>query len=216
VIGEIAKTLGWELVVTLLLIVVLVAVTLLSGFMLATLARPAVEALLAYGFACIFYTVALEKTFQTGLIYVSLVGAMIFLVLNVAIVVASSGLFIGKAQKLLRQRFHDKVSFTSQWRFWVLGPIALAWIQSIPIVFIAVAKPAVENFIDWSMKSGEPADIDWSTLLTSGPLVLVIGFLLVWLCWGLGPLLFLARYPTKLPPVAPSPAPARVPAASYA
>ncbi len=80
----------------------------------------------------------------------------------------------------------------------MLGPLALIWVQVVPLIFISVAQPAVEHLIEWIMKrSGDISQVSWPTLLGSGPLVLVVGFLLFWLAWGLEPLLFIARFPAK-------------------
>lgn len=197
VVKEVFFTLLKEVLVTLLVIVVLIFSTLVAGVLLATLAKPAVEALLGYAITAILY-VLLAKDFSTTWVYVSLVGSIAFLVLNVAIVLVSSGMFVGKAQKLLRLKMHEKVPLRSQWKFWVLGPLALIWVQVVPLIFISVAQPAVEHLIEWIMKrSGDISQVSWPTLLGSGPLVLVVGFLLFWLAWGLEPLLFIARFPAK-------------------
>jgi hypothetical protein len=178
---------------------VLVTVTLFSGVSLAQLVEPAVEALLAYAFASIFYVMSLTKGFSTTWIYLSLGGAMMFLALNVASVVLSSGMYVGKAQKLLRARFHDKMSFRSQWKFWVFGTLAVVWLQLTPLLFIEIAKPAAEKLIEYSVGSGDTSHLNWPMLLSSGPLLLGVGFFLFWLCWGLKPLLFIARFPVKAP-----------------
>lgn len=199
VVKEVFFTLLKEIVITLLVIVVLLFVTVLSGVMLSTLARPAVEALLGYVFVCIFYVLA-AKSVSMGWIYVSLVGCIAFLVLNILIVLLCSGSFVGKAQKLLRLRFHERVPLRTQWKFWLLGPIALVWVELVPLLFALVAQPALEHLTEWTMKGKTLADVSWPALLGSGPLILVFGFLLLWLCWGLKPFLFIARFPAKAPP----------------
>jgi hypothetical protein len=199
VVKEVMLTLGREILVTLIVIVALVVVTIFAGMTLTWIAKPAVEALLSYAIVCILYAVLLTKGFSTTWVYVSLIGSIAFLVLNVGIVLVSSGMFVGKAQKLLRLAFHEKVSLLSQWKFWLLGPIALAWVQLVPLIFIEVAQPAVENLIEWTMKGKELGDVSWPALLGSGPLILSLGFLVFWAFWGLKPLLFIAKYPAKAP-----------------
>ena len=69
-----------------------------------------------------------------------------------------------------------------------------------------LSHPNIVAVYDLILEAGVPYLVmeliegdDLQTLLTSGPLILVVSFLLFFLCWGLKPFLFIARYPAKPP-----------------
>lgn len=189
-VGTVARQVGRELLATLALLGVLVAVMSLSGALLGLVVRPATEAFLGYFFAGLVYVQLPDMS--TGVLYLSLGATVVFLVLNIAAVLASGFLYLSKSQRLFRLRFHERTPLRAHGRFWKWGTASLVWAQALPFVFILVAQPAVEALITSQTAGG---DVRWGLLMSSGPLILVAGYLLVyWLARGLEALGFLARY----------------------
>jgi hypothetical protein len=191
VVKDVFRTVGRELLATLCLIGALVVVTIFSGIMLSLAVEPAIEAFLAYVFTSVIYTMAAPE-FSKFAVYTSVTGALLFLVLNVAIVLVANVLFLGKMQKIFKRRFHDKVPVGAHKRFWGWGSLSLVWAHVLPVVFVAIAQEGIGKLVD-SMTSGE--DISWTALLVSGPAILVFGFILVfWAARGLKAIAFIMKY----------------------
>ena len=184
-----------ELLATLGVIGTLVLVSLVSGVCLSLAVRPAVQTLLDYLFAAVLY-IQVPNASGTTLL-VSLSGAILFALLNVAVILAASSLFVGKVQKILQQRFHDQVPLGRHARFWIWGPLSLLLVLLLPFAFSEVAKPLVEGPITGMFLKGN--EVEWSGYFLSGPLLFVFGFLFVfWAARGLKALMFLKRYPALL------------------
>lgn len=191
VVKEVFRTVGRELLATLCLIGTLVVVTVISGVMLTLAVEPAIEAFLAYVFTALMYTIAAPE-FSKFAVYASVMGALMFLVLNVAAVLVTNVLFLGKAQKIFKRRFHERVPLSAHRRFWGWGSISLLWAQVLPILFVAGAREGIGALID-ALTKGD--DIPWSAVLLSGPAILVFGFVVVyWAARGLKAVSFLMKY----------------------
>lgn len=191
VVKEVFRTVGRELLATLCLIGVLVVVTIVSGIMLTLAVEPAIEAFLAYVFTALMYTIA-SPEFSKFAVYASVMGALMFLVLNVAAVLVTNVLFLGKAQKIFKRRFHERVPLSAHRRFWGWGSLSLVWAQVLPILFVAAAREGIGALID-TLTEGD--DIPWSAVLLSGPAILVFGFVVVfWAARGLKATSFILKY----------------------
>ena len=191
VVKEVFRTIGRELLATLCLVGVLVVVTIFSGIMLSLAVEPAIEAFLAYVFTSVIYTMAVPE-FSKLAVYLSVMGALLFLVLNVAIVLVANVLFLGKVQKIFRRKFHDKVAVSAHRRFWSVATLSLVWAHVLPVVFVAIAQAGIGELVD-AMTEGE--DVHWTALLVSGPAILVLGFVLVfWAARGLRAIGFILKY----------------------
>ena len=165
VVKDVFRTIGREFLATLCLIGALVVVTIFSGIMLSLAVEPAIEAFLAYVFTSVIYTMAAPE-FSKFAVYMSVMGALLFLVLNVAIVLVANVLFFGKVQKIFKRKFHDQVPVGAHKRFWGWGSLSLVWAHVLPVVFVAIAQEGIGKLVD-SMTSGP--DINWTALLVSGP-----------------------------------------------
>lgn len=204
VVKEAFRKVWRELLATLCLIVLLVAVTLLSGELLALAVRPAVENFLNAFFVDVIYVQTPNAS--TGLIFGSLVGTVIFLVLNVMVVLLSTGFFLGKAHKIFQQRFQEKVPLSAHKKFWGWGTLSLLWAQIFPVVFVLGAEPLVEKLLEKGFAKEEP---NWSVILLGGSAVFVVGFLVsFWALRGLKGLAFLKKYDLKAAKEASIPPPA--------
>jgi hypothetical protein len=191
VVGATLRRVGRELLVTLGVMLVLVFVLLFAGLLMAEAIRPAMEAFLAYLMASFIYLQTVEGA-STGVVMTSLVGTVLFLLLDLVVVIAAAALFVGKVHKILQRRLHDREPLRAHGRFWRWGLLSLAWVLAFPLLYILGAQPAVGELIEVLTKGDE---IPWGLLLTSGPVVLVLGFvLLLWAARGLKALAFLAKY----------------------
>jgi len=191
VVRDVFRSIGREFLATLCLIGALVVVTIFSGIMLSLAVEPAIEAFLAYVFTSVIYTVAAPE-FSKLAVYASVMGALLFLVLNVAIVLVANVLFLGKVQKIFKRKFHEEVPLGAHERFWGWGSLSLVWAQALPVIFVALAQEGIGKLID-AMTKGD--DLPWASLLVSGPAILVFGFVLVfWAARGLKAITFILKY----------------------
>ncbi len=190
VVKEAFRKVGRELLATLCLIVLLAVVTLLSGELLALAVRPAVENFLNTFFVDVIYVQTPGAS--SGLIFGSLAGTVVFLVLNVMVVLLSTGFFLGKAHKIFQQRFQEKVPLSAHKKFWGWGTLALLWAQVFPVAFVLGAEPLVEKLLEKGFGKEEP---NWTLVLLGGSGVFVVGFLFCfWAFRGLKGLAFLKKY----------------------
>jgi hypothetical protein len=179
VLASSMKRIGREMLATLALIGVLIAVTLVSSSLLSGAVHPAVGLLIEYLCQCIYY-VQLAPGASSRIILLSLGGVILFLVLNLGILIASATLFLGKTQKIFQQRFQDGVPLGKHKKFFLWGILALVWAQVFPTLFVYAADPVVDRLLDPPQKGEE---IPWTLLLVSGPLAVVVLFL--FLAWAL-------------------------------
>lgn len=197
VVKEAFRKVGRELLATLCLIVLLAVVTLLSGELLALAVRPAVENFLNTFFVDVIYVQTPGAS--SGLIFGSLAGTVVFLVLNVMVVLVSTGFFLGKAHKIFQQRFHDKVPLAHK-KFWGWGTLALLWAQVFPVVFVLGAEPLVEKLLEKGFGKLHQTRT-WTLILLGGSGVFVLGFVLCfWAFRGLKGLAFLKKQPSATGP----------------
>ncbi|MFN3198292.1 MAG: hypothetical protein ACE366_07710 [Bradymonadia bacterium] len=173
-----------------MLLLLLIFIMIFSSAFLSVAVEPAIEAFMAYTFVGYFY-VAVDAEASTGVIYGSLGGALAFVLLNVVAIFVTTLMFLGKAQKIFRAKYHEKVPFKAQ-KFWKWGFISLLWAFILPPIYISFAQPAVEALID-SQTSGD--DISFSSLLLTGPLILTLGFIVFfWLVRGLKAMMFIIKF----------------------
>ena len=121
---------------------------------------------------------------------------ILFLVLNLAVVIASMSIFLGKAQKIFQRRFNDGTPIGAHAEFWRWGVPALLVAQLLPCLFIVVSDWGLDKLDEKLVGNAtDPALVPWGTIMLVGPLVLVGGFLLVfWAGRGLKAIKFLAKY----------------------
>src|SRR5262249_39544495 len=145
-----------------------------------------------YVFTSLLYTVA-SPEFSKFVVYMSVMGALLFLVLNIAVVLVTNVLFLGKMQKIFKRRFHDKVPLGMHKRFFGWGVLSLVWAQVLPLVFVAIAQEGVGKLIDKLTDGASPdAPPPWAAILLSGPAILVFGFIVVfWAARGLKAITFI-------------------------
>jgi hypothetical protein len=194
---------GREVVAALGLIAFLIIVTLMSAEAMALAVKPAVKCFLDMFFLNIIFIQTPE--FSSGLLYGSLGSVVFFLVLNLAIVIVSSALYLGKTHKIFQARMHDKVPLGKHKKFWLWGTLGLVFVQFFPFLFMLGGEPLV----DWMVEKGFAKDNpNWSMGLLYGPLIISIGFLvLLWAARGFKALKFILKYPPS--GVEPPPKPAK-------
>lgn len=197
VVGMVGKRIGNELLATLCVAGLAVVVSLVSGFIEARLVAPAMDTFVMQLLVDMQY-VFVEPKASTAYVYVSMGCVVAFLVLNIAVVVLSGAFFIGKAQKVLRLRFHDAVPLSEHKKFWIWGPLGLLWALLLPYLVIMAVLPLAE----WIVDSGTTGEFAWGRVLVAGPLALVLGFIVLFFAGqGLRGMLFSMKH--KVPKPAP-------------
>jgi hypothetical protein len=175
------------------LIAFLVLVTEVSETVLSISMYPAVNEFLDYFFMNLIY-VQEDAHASGGLILGSLGGTLGFLILNIAVVTLSGAFYLGKIHKIFQARFHDRVPLKAHASFWKWGSAAALWTLVFPLIYIEVAE-RITHVLE---KSAEEKDPSWTFLLLSGPVLLVLGFLVAfWAARGLKGMGFLLKYNVK-------------------
>ncbi|HUJ57592.1 MAG TPA: hypothetical protein VLX92_03855 [Kofleriaceae bacterium] len=199
VVKRALRRVGGELVATVCTLAVLVVLTLLAGLILGRVVGPALDALIGYFTLGVMYLQYVSGASST-LVFVMLASVILFLVLNLAAVIVSMTLYLGKAQKIFQRRFHDGVPLREHARFWKLGTLCVLVAQLVPWLYIAIAEWGIDKIDDkLTANVGDASQVPWTAIMLIGPLVLVIGFVVFF--WGtraLRAVVFLARY--KVPP----------------
>ncbi len=193
---SLARVFG-ELKATICTIGVLVGLTLLSGFLLGQIVKPAIMALLEY-FALAVSYLQFAHGASSGLVFLTLFGVVLFLVLNLASLILSMAFFLGKSQKIFQARFNDGTPLASHARFWKWGIPSVLLVQVFPLVFVLIAGKVLA-WIESSRDGLFDADqVPWSKIMLAGPIFLVGGFLVMfWAVRGMKALKFLATYKAK-------------------
>ncbi len=199
VAGEVARatlrSVWHELKATLCVIVVLLTVMFLAGIILGYVLVPAVEIFIAYLVVSLVYLQVADQASSFWIIF-SLMGSIVFLLLNLVVVLVSSALFLAKAQKIFQRRFREGIPLRSHARFWKWGTAGLLWSQLLPLLYVTASVPAIGWLVERSVDEGS-----WELVLGLGPALFVITFMLAfWLAQGFRALAFLKKYD----PVAPA------------
>lgn len=174
---------------------VLIGLTLLAAFLLGFVLEPAIEIFMAY-LALAFFYIQVDAAASSFWILFSLMGSILFLVLNLAVIVATTIFFLAKSQKIFQQRFRSGVPLRAHRRFWQWGILSAVWTQVLPVLYIAVAVKAIGWFVEKSVERflGQP-EPNWAFVLATGPAMFLVTFLLIfWIGRGFSALRFLARY----------------------
>jgi len=174
---------------------VLIGLTLLATYLLGFVLEPAIEIFMAY-LALAFYYIQVDPAASSFWILFSLMGTILFLVLNLAVIVTTTILFLARSQTIFQQRFRAGVPLRAHRRFWRWGIPGAVWTQVLPVLYIAVAVKAIGWFVEKSVdKFLARPDPNWPFVLSTGPALFLVTFLLIfWIGRGLSALHFLATY----------------------
>ncbi len=191
------KRVGGEMLATVCTVGVLLVLSLIGALILGEVVRPALYAILEFfGTAVVYLTV--QQDASTGLIFVSLFGVILFLVMNLAVIIIAMSVFLGKAQKIFQRRFHDRLPLSAHGKFWKWGTASVLFAQLLPLGYMVLGGWVLEKIETHLI--GDGTDINWTAVMLVGPAILVIGFAVVfWAARGGKALKFLIGY--KVPPV---------------
>jgi hypothetical protein len=195
VVAGALRRVGGELLATLCTLGVLVVLTLIAGAILGRVVGPALDALIGYFSLGVTYLQFVHGA-SSGLVFLMLFSVILFLVLNLAAVIASMSLFLGKAQKIFQRRFNEGVPVRAHARFWKWGIPAVLVGQVVPWLYLLVAERVLEKIND-KLTDGvtDASQISWSAIMLVGPLFLIVGFLaMFWAARGIKSIMFLAKY----------------------
>jgi len=174
---------------------VLMLLTLVAAFLLGHVLQPAIEIFMAYLAICFMY-VQIAPDASSFWILFSLMGSIMFLVLNLAVIILSTAFFLGKCQKIFQKRFREGVPLAAHGRFWKWGVASALWAQLLPVLYILASVPAIGWFVEKSVdRFLNETTQNWAFILGTGPAMFIVTFLLVfWVGRGVSALGFLARY----------------------
>jgi hypothetical protein len=194
-----------ELLATACTIGVLAGLTLLSAFVLGEVCGPALHLLLGYFSLAVSYLQFVEGA-SSGLVFLTLFGVIMFLVLNLASLILSMSFFLGKSQKIFQQKFNEHVPVKTHKRFFAWGIPSVLLVQLFPWVYALVSGAIIEAINNYLLGGVTDADqVGWTKLMLAGPLCLVIVFVLAfWAARGIKAIGFLQSY--KVVQKAPKPA----------
>jgi hypothetical protein len=184
-----------EMLATVCTIGVLVALTLISGFVLGRIVGPALDTLLDYFSRAVMYLQFVPDASSTR-VFIALVGVIMFLALNLVALIVSMSFFLGKCQKIFQARFSANMPVGSHARFFRAGIPSVLLVQALPWLFAVIADVVLHK-LDESAFEGvtAAAQVPWARVLLVGPLVLVAGFLIFfWAARGLTAMRFLQSY----------------------
>lgn len=177
---------------------VLLVMALIASVLLGFVLQPVLEIFISYLTLSLLY-IQLSPAASPFWVMLSLLGCLMFLVLNLAVVVATSAFFLGKAQQIFQGKFRHGVRLGAHARFWKWGSLGALWTLVLPALYIVVAEKGIGWFVEKSMdKFLNPEDLggsNWAFLLASGPALFLATFGLVfWAARGFGALKLLATY----------------------
>ena len=174
---------------------VLMAMTLVAAFLLGYVLQPAIEIFMAY-LAVSFLYVQIAPDASSFWILFSLMGSIMFLVLNLAIMILTTAFFLAKCQKIFQKRFREGIPLAAHGRFWKWGVLSALWAQVLPVLYILASVPAIGWFVEKSVERFlNETTQNWAFILGTGPAMFIVTFLLVfWIGRGISALGFLARY----------------------
>ena len=205
VVKRALRRVGGELVATLCTLGILVLLTMLAGTIMARVVMPAIDLLIQYFGLAVLYLKSVEGA-KSGLVFLMLFAVILFLVLNLAAVIVSMSMYLGKAQKIFQRKFNDGVPVREHGRFWKWGTISLLAAQVLPWLYMVGAGWLLDKINDKLTSNVTAVDnIPWRSIMLIGPLFLVVGFTTVfWAARGIKAIVFIAKYKVPAPAARPA------------
>lgn len=195
-IGIVFKRVFNEVVATLGTVGVLFVITLINAFALSFVAYPAMSMFVVELMATLQY-VFVEPGASKAFVYIALTGVFVFLLLAIVSIVASSTLYIGKIQAILRGKLNQGIPLSTHKKFFTWQSLAVLWCIALPMG-VLVGMSRLADYLAEKGTSGEK--FDWSMALLPAPLGLVLGFLVIFVAaFGLKALLSIAKYKVVAP-----------------
>ncbi len=190
-----------EVLATLCTIGVLTALTFASTFILGRIVQPALDVLLGYFSLAVSYLQFVEGA-SSGVVFLTLFSVVLFLSLNLATLVLSVTLFLGKCQKIFQARWTRDMPVAEHKRFFVWGVPAVLFVQLFPLAFVVVAEKALDTINGSLLANIQDADqVPWTKVMLAGPILLVVAYALIfWGARGFKAIAFLFTY--KVTPTA--------------
>ncbi|MBA3539552.1 MAG: hypothetical protein H0T79_07970 [Deltaproteobacteria bacterium] len=192
-----------ELFATICTIGVLTVLTIVSAIVLGQIVGPTLDVLLGYFSTAVSYLQFAEGA-SSALVFATLFGVILFLILNLAAIILSMAFFLGKTQKIFQAKFNEGTPIATHLRFFRWGIPSVFLVQLFPWVFVLIGQALLGTVNDRLLAGVTDArTVPWTKLLLFGPAVLVVGFVtLFWAVRGLKAIGFLARYKVTRPAAA--------------
>ena len=210
VVKRAMRRVGGEMLATLCTLGVLVVLSLIAGFVMGRVVEPMLDTLITCFARAIDYLQFVQDA-SAGKVGLMLVSVVLALVFNLAVVILAMSFFLGKTQKIFQQKFNLGVPLSTHARWWKWGVASALFALVLPLVYLMLAKTAVDAVERKIMASVTDAEkVNWTMILFATPLLLVIGFVVfLWAARGVKALGFLAKYKVKPPAAQPTPMPAQ-------
>jgi hypothetical protein len=195
-----------EILASICALVVLFGLSLLSGFVMSRVARPALAAIIDYFTLGVDYLQFVPDASST-MVFLMLFSVIFFLVLNLLTLILSMSFYLSKTQKIFQARFNGGVPLGQHARFFQWGTPAVLLVQALPLGFVYIAQFGLDKINDHVTEGATTAgEVNWKMAMLAGPLFLVVGYLVIfWAARGLKAIVFLQRY--KVAPPRPLAAP---------
>jgi hypothetical protein len=177
---------------------ILILLTLLSSTILGKIVQPALDALLQYFSLAVMYLQFVTGA-SSGVVFLTLLGVLLFLVMNLATLILSMSFFLGKSPKIFQAKFNEGTPLAAHKRFFQWGIPAVIFVQLFPLIFIHFAAQILDALNERMVSGIADADaIPWTKIMLTGPLSLVVAFgVLFWAARGVAAIKFLATYAVK-------------------
>ncbi|MEM7156806.1 MAG: hypothetical protein AAF799_28410 [Myxococcota bacterium] len=133
IVARATKTITAELKVLLPYLGIAFGVIFVTGFFLALAIEPFIEVLMNYTLLRVFYILLADAS--PWVLYGTLGGALLLVVMCLAVYLAAAISFLGTTHKILRARFHEGQSFRDVGSLWLRGGVAVIWILVVPWLY---------------------------------------------------------------------------------
>jgi hypothetical protein len=191
VFGLVFKRVTAEMIATLITLAAFFVITLITSVSLGYVAVPTMGVFIQQLLSTLQY-VFIEKDASKGIIYFALVGVLGFLIIAIGLTIASGILYLGKLQKIMRNRFIDGAPLGQHKAFFGWRSLAVVWCIALPTLTMVIVAFVADKLEDIATKGKE---WNWNLALLPAPALLIGGFLIVFvLGMGLKALLSIVKY----------------------
>lgn len=192
----VGKRVKGETIATVCTLGVLLLLTIVSAAALTLLAAPTMSNFMRQLFVTIQY-VTVAKTFDKTIMYIGLLGVIVFIILTVVISIASTAFYLGKSQKVFRAWFNYGAP-VAKYKGFFLGwrTVGVLFNLALPAIMLFAMSALANSLID---KATNGTAFDWTMALLPAAIALPGGLLTVFLVPGVMTLRSIMKYQVEGP-----------------
>lgn len=192
----VGKRVKGETIATVCTLGILLVLTAVSAVALSLLAAPTMMNFMRQLFITIQY-VTVAKTFDKTIMYIGLLGVLVFIILTVVISIASTALYLGKSQKVFRAWFnYDAPIEKYKGYFFGWRTVGVIFNLALPAIMLFAMSALANSLID---KATNGTAFDWTMALLPAAIALPGGLLFVFLVPGIMTLKSIMKYKVEGP-----------------